>query len=509
MANAVTTFLDDHVAAGHGGRTAILAPDRRYTYGEVLAASSRAGNALRKLGIEREERVALILPDGIEFAAMFFGALRIGAIAVLLNPRLPPDDLAELVRDSGAAALIGDPVTLHSLRGVLAGAPAPCGVLATGTAPGFPSLSAALSEAASELVPETVADDAMACWLYTSGTTGRPKAAVHLHRHLLAGDRYGREVLGIASADRVFATSKLFFAYALGNALLLPLAAGAEIYLHPDWPDLDAVAAILRDFRPTLFFSVPTFFARLLRVGLPPDAFGSTRLCVSAGERLPPQIYRSWRDRFGAEILDGMGATETIFMVLSNPPGQSRAGSCGMPVPGAQVRLLDTDDREVPAGAQGVLHVRAPSTSPMYWNRPDESRRAFRDGWFRTGDVYYRDHDGFFYHCGRADEFFKVAGMWVVPADIEAVLCEHPDVLEAGVVGAEAENGLVKPFAFVVPRSSAPADLVDQLASHATARLSPHQRPRRILSVTELPRTTTGKLQRGKLREQCAKPPPC
>jgi 4-hydroxybenzoate-CoA ligase len=303
----------------------------------------------------------------------------------------------------------------------------------------------------------------------------------------------------------VFATSKLFFAYALGNAFLIPLAVRASVYLTEAWPEPDIVRGVMRDWRPTLFFSVPTVFARLLRAELPADTFRSARLCVSAGERLPAEIYTAWRERFGVEVLDGMGATETVFMVLSNRPGQSRPGSSGTPVPGTEVRLLDASGREVEGGEEGVLHVKTPSASPCYWNRIDQSRRTFIGEWFRTGDVYVRDAEGFYYHRGRNDDFFKVAGLWVSPADVEAALLAHPEVAEAGAVGAEDSAGLVKTFAFVVPKSSPCSEcLVRELTELAGERLASHQRPRKILVVDDLPRTATGKLQRFLLRERAS-----
>src|SRR5262249_6071452 len=285
---------------------------------------------------------------------------------------------------------------------------------------------------------------------------GRAQGAIHRHRDLVACRHYGIDVLGATETDRTLATSKLFFAYALGNALLIPLFVGARTFLEPRWAEPDAVARTVTEFGPTLFFSVPTFYARMLRAELPDDTFRSVRACVSAGERLPADVYDAWRARFGVEILDGLGATETIFMVLANRPGASRAGSAGAVVPGTEAALLDADGRPVPNGTPGVLHVRTPSASAGYWNRPDHTSRAFADGWFKTGDVFTRDADGFYQHQGRADDFFKVAGQWVVPADVERVLLAHPAVAEAVVIGAAEAGGLVKPFAFVVANGPHP-----------------------------------------------------
>jgi len=502
MANATLSFLDDHVANGRGARPAIVRLEATTTYAELLGLVCRTGHVLRGAGVERGQRVALLLPDGVAWAAAFFGALRIGAVAVPLNTRLGAADWAAMLADSGARVLVGDATLLGDLTATLGERPQLERVIVAGDG-GNTALEALQARASDTLPAEPVDDEAMAFWLYTSGTTGGAKAAVHRHGDLLACRHYGIDVLGATEGDRILATSKLFFAYALGNALLIPLYAGAQTFLDARWAEPDVVARTVTAFRPTLFFSVPTFYARMLRAELAPDTFRSVRACVSAGERLPAEIYDAWRTRFGVEILDGLGATETIFMVLSNRPGASRAGSTGTVVPGTDARLLDADGRPVPDGVPGVLHVRTPSASPGYWNRAEATRRAFMDGWFRTGDVFVRDADGFYHHRGRADDVFKVAGQWVTPTDVEHVLLTHPGVAEAAVVGAADAGGLVKAFAFVVAKNGARGErLTDELAALTAARLPPHQRPRRIALVNELPRTATGKVQRFRLRER-------
>jgi benzoate-CoA ligase family protein len=502
MTNAVVAFLDDRLVAGGADDPAVVTESATVTYRELTALVSRAGHALRALGVEIEQRVALLLPDGVTWAAAFFGALRIGAVAVPLNTRLRPIEWAAMLRDSRARVLIADAALLEAARPALGDLPYLEAIVVAGRAAGAQSFDDLLAGMSAELEPEPVSTDDMAFWLYTSGTTGTPKAAVHLHRDLLACRHYGVDVLDAGRGDRMLATSKLFFAYALGNALLIPLFVGAQTYLHGGWPEADDVAAIARRYRPTLFFSVPTFYARLLRAELPRDTFASVRLAVSAGERLPAEIHRHFRDRFGVEILDGLGATETIFMVLSNRAGGSRPGAVGVPVPGTEARLLDAAGREVAPGEQGVLHVRTPSASPRYWNRVDASRRAFLGEWFRTGVVCVRDADGFFTHLGREDDLFKVAGMWVAPADVEAALLTHPAVADAGVVGVADGGGLVKPFAFVVAKAGATPALEEELTRLVGETLPAHQRPRRIEVVDALPRTATGKLQRFVLKER-------
>ncbi len=506
MTNAVKLFLDDRIAAGQGDRTAIVTPRRAFRYRELLGLACRAGNALRALGVEPEQRVAFALPDGVDFTALFFGSLRIGAVAVPLNTRLRPEQCAALLRDSRAKVFVCGAELAQAMRPLRAELPHLRSCVVAGDASDFPTLDELLARASPSLDPEPVSRDDMAFWLFTSGTTGTPKGAVHLHRDLYACHHYGTEVLGVNENDVVFATSRLFFAYALGNALLIPLHAGARVFLDPEWPEPASLARIMAEVRPTILFSVPTFYARLLRSELPQHTFGSLRFAVSAGERLPGELYQAFRGRHGVEIVDGIGATETVFMVLSNRPGQSRPDCTGTPVPGTEVRLLDAEGREVGPGEQGVLHVKTPSASPYYWNRVEHSQRTFVGGWFRTGDVYTRDTDGYYSHCGREDDFFKVAGQWVCPSEVEMVMLTHPGVAEAAAVGIEEASGLAKCFAFVVPKNaSQPNDqLLAELSDLANRKLAPHQRPRRIAVVADLPRTATGKLQRFVLREQFA-----
>ena len=486
--NAAAFFIDAPVEEGRGDRTALATPSGSVSYAQLQRLTDRAGRALRARGVEPEQRVAILMSDGPAWAATFFAALKLGAVAVPLNTRLAAADLGIVLADCRPKVLVSDRT-------------ADLGSLDPGLVLDFDGL---LAEApAGPLPPEPVGADAMAFWLYTSGTTGSPKAAVHCHRTLPACRHYGVEVLGATTEDRIFATSKLFFAYALGNALLIPLFTRAVSYLYPGWPDPAGVAQVMREFRPTLFFSVPTVYARLLRAELPAETFRSARLCVSAGERLPAEIYEAWRARFGVEILDGIGATETVFMVLSNRPGRSRPGSSGEPVPGTEAQIRDGQGRPVADGEEGVLWVQTPSQAAAYWKRLDHSRRTFVGDWFRTGDVYRREADGGHVHRGREDDFFKVAGQWVAPAEVESVLLRHPGVLDSGVVGAPEAGGLIKPFVFVVPRdpTTEPETLRADLQRFLEGALPPHQRPREIRIVSELPRTATGKLQRFRLRD--------
>jgi acyl-coenzyme A synthetase/AMP-(fatty) acid ligase len=454
MDNAASLFVDAPVEEGWGDRAALVAPSGSITYRELQRLTDRVARGLRAHGVGPEQRVAILLPDGPAWAATFLAALKIGAVAVPLNTRIAPADLRIVLDDGRPSLLVTEPALLAA-AGLDAGA---LGVPAVRE----PDVLAAGASGA-PFRAEPVGADAMAFWLYTSGTTGSPKAAVHCHRTLPACRHYGLDVLGVTAKDRIFATSKLFFAYALGNALLIPLFARAASYLHPAWPDSAAVARVLREFRPTLCF--------------------------------------------GVEILDGVGATETVFMVLSNRPGQSRPGSSGVPVPGTEARVLDPEGRPVADGQEGVLWVRTPSRATSYWQRVEHTQRTFVGDWFRTGDVYRREADGGHVHCGREDDSFKVAGQWVAPADVESVLLRHPGVADAGVVGAPEAGGLIKPFVFVVPREpgTEPAVLRADLQRFLEGALASHQRPREIRIMSELPRTATGKLQRFRLRELAAR----
>ncbi len=496
MSNAVVALLDDRLTAGDGDRPAIATPLGTATYAEVLEQACRVGHALRALGVEPEQRVALLLHDSLDWATAFLATVRIGAVAVPLNTRLPADRLEVLLRDSRAVVLIAETDLGAALDAAVSRLPF-LRVRLTRE-----ELCADARGRPATLDAEPMHDDDMAFWLYTSGTTGAPKAAVHAHADVAAGRFYGRDVLGIGREDRVFATSRLFFAYALGNALFLPALVGAQTFFHPAWASPESVAEVMARFRPTLFFSVPTFYAHLVRSELPASTFRSVRTAVSAGERLPEEVYGAFRARFGVEILDGVGATETIYMFVSNRRGRSRAGSCGMPVSGSEVRLVGSEGEDVGGDTPGVLHVRTPSASTRYWNRAEATRRAFAGGWFRTGDVYTRDADGFYYHRGREDDLFKVAGMWVSPGDIENVLLSHPAVVDVGVVGAPDASGLVKAFAFVVAKPEASAGVGEELRRLAAAKLATHAQPRAIVLVDALPRTATGKLQRFALRER-------
>jgi benzoate-CoA ligase family protein len=502
--NMTAALLDRRLAAGDGARPAIVTPERTLTYDDLAAGVARAARLLVRLGVEREQRVALLLPDSPEFVFAFLGAMRAGLVPVPLSTLGTSDDYDYVLRDSRAAALVVHQ-TLHerverargeieSLRVCLAVGGAPPGTLP------FEAACAAETPACD---PAPTHRDDMAYWLYSSGTTGRPKAVIHLHHDMVfCVEPYVRHVLGLGADDRTFSVPRLFFSYGLTSCVYLPLWVGGSAILVPERPDPRRVFELVAKLRPTVFFSVPTSFAALLREAeaAPPD-LGSLRLAVSAGEPLPAPLYRRWTEQTGVELLDGLGATEVGYIYISNRPGAVRPGASGRLLPGYRARILDADGGEVPAGTAGELWMTGESLAAGYWNKHERTKAAFVGEWYRTGDRYHVDPDGYYFYHGRADDLMRVGANWVSPVEVEAALLEHPAVSECAVVGARDADGLEKPRAFVVLRPGTPASgLEADLVAHARARLAPFKAPRWITVVAELPKTATGKVQRYRLR---------
>ncbi len=505
--NAAAWFVDRHVREGRAGRLAILHDGRRLTYGDVVPATNRVGNALKQLGVRMEQRVLLLLPDCPEFVYAFWGTLKIGAVAIPTNTLLKPRDYAYMLNDSRATvAIVGEELApaIEEVRGQLLFLEHL--VVAGRAGAGQVALEDLVAGESEDLEPVPTTKDDVAFWLYTSGTTGTPKAAVHLHHDMpVCCEGFGRHVLEITADDRTFSVAKLFFAYGLGNALYFPFHVGAATVLFPGRPEPARVFEIITRERPTLFFAVPTAFAALLQVAGAERTYdlSSVRLCLSAGEPLPKALYERWRERFGLEILDGIGSTEMCHTFIANRRGRVRPGSSGTLVPGYDARVVDDDGREAATGEVGHLLVKGDSACASYWNQHERSTQTFQGEWVRTGDKYRRDADGCFWYAGRADDMIKAGGMWVSPAEVEGALVEHPAVVEAGVVGAADRDELVKPLAFVVlarDRAPGPA-LEDELKAFVKQRLAPYKYPRWIVFVPELPKTATGKIQRFRLRE--------
>lgn len=491
------TSSDDRAA-----RPAFLWRGGALNYATLDAETARAAHALGALGLGSGERVLFLLKDTPTLVCAYLGAMKMGAVAVALNPRLVAEDLAHVVSDSGARLVLCDGDSRGVAEAAVAAAGGAARIVMAGEAGAEFERLAAVQPSRHESA-QTKADD-MAFWIYTSGTTGRLKAAVHCHRDVIASDLYPRDILGVAPGDVLYATSKLFFAYALGTILFGTLRLSATAVLNDAPSDAAAVAAVLERYRPDIVFSVPTLYRGLLAAKVAgAEAFGRVRHYVSAGERLSPVLYEQWRTCTGVSILDGMGASETIYMLLTNAAGGVRPGASGVSAPGAQVKLADTHGRPVASGEVGILWARMESCAARYWNQPAASARAFRDGWFITGDLYRIDGEGFWYHEGRADDLFKVAGQWVGPAEVEEAALSVAGVRDAALVGRADAEGLMRTTLYVVLAADADG-VLDALRAHLSERLMSHKVPREIRAVEAMPRTATGKLQRYKLREAAA-----
>ncbi len=501
--NVATQFIDRHLAEGRGAKVAIRSERGDVTYAGLVAGVNRCANVLAGLGTARGDRLLMVVKDSAEFFYLFWGAIKAGVVPVPVNTLLRAKDYAYMIANSGCAVLAYSPEFAPEVEAALAGlAERPAHVLRVEDGPG--GLAAALAAASPDFtaVPASPTDECF--WLYSSGSTGHPKGAVHLHRDMAVTSHfYGVQTLGVREDDVCFSAAKLFFAYGMGNGMTFPLWVGATSVLLETRPTPESTFATIERFRPTLYFGVPTLYGTQLQAleRLQPD-LGSVRLCVSAGEALPADIFRRWQERTGLVILDGIGSTEALHIFISNRVGEIRPGSSGRLVPGYEAVVVDEDDREVPAGEPGRLVIRGKSTAKYYWRNPEKTADTMRGDWLNTGDTYYRDAEGYFYYCGRSDDMLKVGGIWCSPFEIEGVLIEHPAVIEAAVVGTPDAEGLIKPEAWVVlaeGRRGSDA-LEDELRQHCKTRMAPYKYPRHFHFVEELPKTATGKIQRFRLR---------
>lgn len=505
-ANAAIHFVDRHVADGRGAKPAFIecGKGRTLTYAELAERSARMVNLYAKHGIQPEDRAAMILLDDTGFPVIFWGSLRAGIIPIPINTLLSAEYYEIILNDSRAKVLFVSPELLPTVEPIVPKLRHLRRIFVVGGEPGS-HLSFADELAASE-PGETLAVSADECafWLYSSGSTGRPKGVRHVHGSLKAtAETFASQVLGIREDDRVLSAAKLFFAYGLGNAMTFPLSVGATALLFRGRPTPDGMYASIGETGPTIFCGVPTLYASMLANR--PDGFksNSLRVCVSAGEALPAEIGARWKKLLGIDIIDGVGSTEMLHIFLSNAPGDIVYGTSGKAVPGYQVKLVAEDGSEVTGTDQvGELLVNGPSAADGYWNQREKSRSTFEGMWTRTGDKYVRNDQGRFVYCGRADDMFKVSGIWVSPFEIEQALTSHPAVLEAAVVADRDDEGLEKPRAYVVLRNgSVTPPSKEELQAHVKGRVGAWKYPRWIDFLPELPKTATGKIQRFKLRE--------
>jgi 3-hydroxybenzoate/4-hydroxybenzoate---CoA ligase len=500
LLNGVERLLGARVLERYGSRIALLCGEQAITYAELAAQVRAASAAVRAFGVAPGDRVLLLMRDTPQFAAAWLGAVRAGAVAVALNNRLSEADYRHIVADSAGRLVVVEDVLLRARPGLGSELAAQSPIAVVGDCPpGTPSWDAACAQASAAPTLYAAQPESPAFMLYSSGTTGRPKGIVHTHR---AFDYLGAafKTLGIGEGDRIFSTSKFFFAYGLEHGLLAPLASGATAVLVPDWPEADAVIAAVTRHQPAVLFSVPTTYRRLLAE--PPGrlaAFASIRRFVAAGERLTPQLAEHWQRGTGGELLNLYGMSETFCACMMTGPGESDGVRTGRPFPGVEVRLLPPEPDET-VGGTAVLWVRHPAQARGYLNLARETDEQFQDGWFCSRDLFRRDDAGFYVHQGRSDELLKVAGQWVQPGELEEVAVREPSVAEAACVPVEDADGMLRLALFVTARREAHA--AEREAAAACERALPrHKRPKWVRAVAELPRTATGKVQRYKLRE--------
>jgi len=492
--NAAEDLVFGNLNAGRAGKVAYIDDAGQCTFGELADRVNRFGNHLLSLGLRMEDRILIAMHDSIDWPVAFMGAIKAGIIPIAVNTLLTPKDYEYMLSDSRARALLVSPALWPQFEPFIGKLPFLKHVLK-------PPFAELLAKASPELAAAPTTRDDPCFWLYSSGSTGMPKGTVHVHSSMrLTADLYAKGVLGLGDFDVVFSAAKLFFAYGLGNSLSFPLAAGATTVLMAERPTPDSVFKRLTEKRPTLFFGVPTLYAAMLASpAFPGRGALNLRQGISAGEALPPQISKSFKERTGVEILDGIGSTEMLHIFLSNRPNDLRHGTTGKAVPGYELRLVDEQGNAVKAGELGELLIKGPTAANLYWNNREKSRSTFVGEWTRSGDKYTQDAEGYYAYGGRTDDMLKVSGIWVSPAEVEAALVSHEAVLEAAVVGHEDEQKLVKPKAFVVLKPGKQAS-VEDLQAYVKSKLAPYKYPRWIEFAAELPKTATGKIQRFKLR---------
>jgi len=517
--NACVYLVDRQVQAGLGGHLAVTGPAGSLTYAELAARAAELAAGFQEAGVRPEERVLLVATDRPETVVTFCALLRMGAIPVPVSTMYRAEELGELVADSRARVVVATPECAAVARAAMHLAPEAATLVLIGEPempgdeePGGTGVSVrawadllAAGAAAGPAAPYRTWFDSPAFWLYTSGTTGRPKAAMHRHGSVArVCETYAHQVLGIRQDDRCYSVAKLFFAYGLGNSLLFPFSVGATAVLDPARATPAGAAGRLAADRPTLFFGGPAFFAVLLNTNAPVEAFATVRLATSAGEALPAEIYRRFTGRYSVDIIDGLGSTEALHIFISNRPGAVRPGTSGTVVPGYQARLVDEAGAPVADGEPGHLLVRGDSIATGYWCRTATTREVFQGEWLRTGDTYTRSADGFYTCLGRSNDMIKAGGIWVSPMEVEGRLLEHPAVAECAVVGHRNDAGLEEVVACVVPAPGQSVD-ADGLIAFCREGLATFKRPRQVLALDALPKTATGKIQHVVVREVVAR----
>ena len=502
--NVAVPFIDRHLKEGRSDKVAIRTTSGEVvTYGELAASVNRCGNFFKSIGLSRGDRVIMVVKDCPEFFYIFWGAIKAGIIPIPINTLLRAKDYSFIIDNSECSAVLYSPEYKEEVAPALEMAknnPPHCICIQGGDK----DLVELIADSAAEIeVAETKADDEC-FFLYSSGSTGNPKGAVHCHKDMVYTSRnYGVETLGIKEDDIAFSAAKLFFAYGHGNGMHFPLWVGATSILFDGRPTPETTFDTIERFKPTIYFGVPTLYgAQLLSMEEKTPDLSSVRICVSAGEALPPDLFKRWKEQTGLIILDGIGSTEILHIFISNRSNDYCLGSSGRMVPGYDAKILGEDGNVVKQGDSGKLWIRGGSTAKYYWNNPEKTSQTMKDGWLDTGDTYYQDENGYYQYCGRNDDMLKVGGIWCSPFEIEAKLIEHQQVLEAAVVGAPDDQNLIKPKAYLVLKNAEDKGeaLEKELLQLCKKELAPYKYPRWFIFTDELPKTATGKIQRFKLR---------
>jgi benzoate-CoA ligase family protein len=525
--NMADYFLYHNLEEGRENKVCLYYEDNTYTYGEAARQANRAGNVLRSLGVEIEDRILIALPDCPEFVWTWFGAARIGAVITMVNPLLPAEDYKYYLDYTRARVAVIHQSLLETFGEAAQNARYLRAVLVVGSdvshtyPPSWSSFDEAIKGASDECTPADTHRDDIAIWLFTSGSTGNPKGAVHLQHDLpFNTEVFAKRTIGVSENDLTVAVPKLFFGYATGTNLLFPFAVGGATALFSERSTPEKLFEMIERYKPTILTTVPTMINSMLNAG---DStarnLSSLRFCYSAGEALPVELYERWKKTFGIEICDGIGSAEMFHIYISNRPGDVKPGSLGKVVKGYEARIVDASGNQVPTCEMGTLKVKGDSTSLCYWNAHEKSKETFAGDWCTTGDQFHVDEKGYYWYHGRTDDMLKVSGIYVAPAEIENCLLQHKAVLECAVIGHDGGDGLIKPKAFIVlreefaagsDRGSSPTiregastnvQLADQLKEFVKFHLAVYKYPRWIEFVPSLPKNDRGKIDRKKLKQ--------
>jgi benzoate-CoA ligase family protein len=503
--NIADLFLDARVREGKGDKIAIICGDRRLSYAEVQRLANRFANVLVELGVDPEQRVLIGLPDIPEFAIALFGTLKRGSAVVMVNYLLKPDEIEYFYRYTRAKVAVVAAENLAHFQAAAANAPDLRAILVVGNATDgdrIISLDRRMERASDAFTTYPTHKDDAGIWLFSGGTTGKPKAVVQSHQSFAnTTELYAKGVIGYSETDITISVPKLYFGYATGSNLLFTFAGGGTSVIFPERCTAEALFDQIQKHRPTILINVPTMVNNMVSHERAKTAdMSSLRLATSAGEALPVELYDRWKATFGVELLDGLGTAEMWHIFVSNRPGDVKPGTLGKAVPGFDVRVRDENGRDLPDGETGYLWVRGASRAVAYWQNIEKTQNAFIGEWYVSGDMMTRDADGYFTYGGRGDDMLKVGGKWLAPGEVENCLLTHPSVKECAVVGVTDQNGLVKPHAYVVAHESR-AGLDTELQNWVRDKLEPYKAPRQVSFLDVLPRTHLGKVDRGKLKK--------